>query len=227
MFVNELDSFVKKFHQLWSAGHSAHLDLESHAGRAWVGLRVLLGPAPPGPLHHLLHPHQPQSFYRKPDSPSRQRRRDRRAAARKSKAEEASRKENAEEADPTSTVEKPLRKEDQSDEIIISTAEEATVNVKISDEFCPDENYEEFDDNAPVKEIVLESACEENLDEEAAKDIIEYNLKLLGINIIETKLKKSESGVISCTIIIQPKPKETIKRISLALRDWKVKQCRR
>ena len=39
-------------------------------------------------------------------------------------------KENAEEADPTSTVEKPLRKEDQSDEIIISTAEEATVNVK-------------------------------------------------------------------------------------------------
>ena len=152
MFVNELDSFVKKFHQLWSAGHSAHLDLESHAGRPWVGLRVQLGPAPPGPLHHPLHPHQPQSFYRKPDRPSRQRRHDRRAAARKSKAEEASRKENAEEADPTSTVEKPLRKEDQSDEIIISTAEEATVNVKISDEFCPDENYEEFDDNAPVKE---------------------------------------------------------------------------
>ena len=74
-----------------------------------------------------------------------------------------------------------------------------------------------------MKEIVLESACEENLDEEAAKDIIEYNLKLLGINIIETKLKKSESGVISCTAIIQPTPKEIIARLSLALEDWNLK----
>ena len=41
MFVSELETFVKKFHQLWSAGHSAHLDIDSHAGRAWVGLRVV------------------------------------------------------------------------------------------------------------------------------------------------------------------------------------------
>ena len=27
---------------LWSAGYSAHLDLDSHAGEAWVGLRVVL-----------------------------------------------------------------------------------------------------------------------------------------------------------------------------------------
>ena len=30
MFVTELDSFVYKFHQLWNAGHSAHLDLDTH-----------------------------------------------------------------------------------------------------------------------------------------------------------------------------------------------------
>ena len=50
MAVNEIESFIKKFYQLWSAGVSAHLDLDTHAGEAWVGLRVQLGPAP-GPEH--------------------------------------------------------------------------------------------------------------------------------------------------------------------------------
>ena len=106
MSVNEIDSFVKKFYQLWNAGFSAHLDLESHSGKAWVGLRVQLGDAPPGHLHHPLRPTYPQPLYRKPDSPSRQRRRDRRAAARQSEAEEASKKEHAEVIDPTVIVEK-------------------------------------------------------------------------------------------------------------------------
>ena len=76
MAVTELDSFVKKFYQLWNAGHVAHLDVDSYAGKAWVGLRVQLGHAP-GPLHQQVHQH-----HKKSDSPSRQRRRARRAAAR-------------------------------------------------------------------------------------------------------------------------------------------------
>ena len=55
----ELNSFIGKFHQLWNAGYSAHLDISSNAGQAWVGLRVQLGyssfennefypPPPPG-----------------------------------------------------------------------------------------------------------------------------------------------------------------------------------
>ena len=226
MFFRELDSFVKKFHQLWSAGHSAHLDLESHAGRAWVGLRVQLGHAPAGHPHHPLHPLQPQTPYRKPDSPSRQRRRARRAAACKSKAEEASRKENAEQADPTAIAENPVHDEviestDPNDETLVGTAEEAIVkDMKISDEVCPDEEYQEVDDDALVEEIVLESAIE---DEEASKDLIEYNLKIFGINMLETKTKKSESGVISCKLMIQPTPKKIIRQLSIALIDWKVK----
>ena len=43
MFVTELDNFVRKFHQLWNDGLTAHLDLDTHAGTAWVGLRVQLG----------------------------------------------------------------------------------------------------------------------------------------------------------------------------------------
>ena len=52
MHATELDSFVGKFHQLWKAGFTAHLDLDTHAGNAWIGLRVQLGPAPPGRSHH-------------------------------------------------------------------------------------------------------------------------------------------------------------------------------
>ena len=78
MFVSELDSFVKKFHQLWRAGHNAHLDLDTYAGKAWVGLRLQLGDAP-GPKHHQFHPRE------KVESPSRVRRRARRAAAKLAK----------------------------------------------------------------------------------------------------------------------------------------------
>ena len=31
------------FHQLWKAGDTAHLDLDTHAGQAWIGLRTPLG----------------------------------------------------------------------------------------------------------------------------------------------------------------------------------------
>ena len=82
MEVTELDTFFQKFKQLWHSGHSAHLDVDTHAGHAWVGLRVRLGQAP-GPLQHQL----PKTRTR--DGPSRQRRRARRAEDRKRQAEEA------------------------------------------------------------------------------------------------------------------------------------------
>ena len=42
MFPSELDSFIGKFCQLWNNGYTAHLDVGTHAGKAWVGLRVQL-----------------------------------------------------------------------------------------------------------------------------------------------------------------------------------------
>ena len=80
MFITELDTFVRKFHQLWNDGLTAHLDLDTHAGNAWVGLWVQLGQVP-GPPHNQVQPF-PQQVHRKVESPSRQRRRARRAAAR-------------------------------------------------------------------------------------------------------------------------------------------------
>ena len=45
-------SFVEKFHHLWRDGKSAHLDLDCHAGEAWVGLRLRLGQLRGGPQQH-------------------------------------------------------------------------------------------------------------------------------------------------------------------------------
>ena len=51
---SEMESFITKFRCLWNSGFDAHLELDSHAGQAWVSLRVRLGHAP-GPLQ----PHDP------------------------------------------------------------------------------------------------------------------------------------------------------------------------
>ena len=78
----DIDLFVRNFKELWKSGRSAHLNLDTHAGEAWIGLRVRLGH--PGQHHHR---HEPERKTR--NSPSRQRRRLRRAAAREKVAEEA------------------------------------------------------------------------------------------------------------------------------------------
>ena len=78
MALSELDSFLLKFKCLWKTGYDAHLDFDTKAGEAWVGLRVRLGRVH-GPLEQLF----PQPQTRSRNGPSRQRRRERRAAARK------------------------------------------------------------------------------------------------------------------------------------------------
>ena len=73
--------FLTNFCRLVSDFQNAHLDIDTCAGQAWVGLRVHLG---------QVHGDQVRQEVprRKNDSPSRQRRRARRAAERE--AEEAS-----------------------------------------------------------------------------------------------------------------------------------------
>ena len=140
MSVTELDTFIQKFYQLWNAGQTAHLDVDSHAGKAWLGLRVQLGHAP-GPLHHQPHPLfvQPQ---KKTLSPSRERRRARRDAARL----------NAEEA-----VDQEPSKE-------TATEKEAIVtNVETADQHQTAEEVEDVVEHAIVDNEVIEkenvSAC--------------------------------------------------------------------
>ena len=81
MFDKELENFLQKFHQLRRAGLTAHLDLDTFAGQAWVGLRVMLGPVQ---QKHQDHP-KPKSR-----SPSYFRRQERRRAAKAASSSEQS-----------------------------------------------------------------------------------------------------------------------------------------
>ena len=115
MATTEVDTFVRKFHQLWKAGLTAHLDLDTHAGNAWVGLRVQLGHVP-GPLHQQVHPHQVRKV-----SPSRLRRRERRLAAR----ENVSSVNNT--AAATVEVVTPSSEEEHANIVVENTADKATI----------------------------------------------------------------------------------------------------
>ena len=119
MVVTELDTFVSKFYQLWKSGLTAHLDLDTRAGNAWVGLRVQLGQAP-GP-QHVQPVHQP--FHRKAESPSRQRRRARRAAARTQDII------NVEESDKVAGEAKIVDNEEESNDIVVEANTEVGVLV--------------------------------------------------------------------------------------------------
>ena len=76
-------SFVEKFHHLWRDGQSAHLNLDCHAGEAWVGLRLRLG----HPRAHGRGPQQNHDRVRR-RGPGYSRRLERRAAQRAAAAAE-------------------------------------------------------------------------------------------------------------------------------------------
>ena len=136
MTVTELDTFVKKFYQLWNAGHVAHLDVDSYAGKAWVGLCVQLAQAP-GPLH----PHQHQNP-KKSDSHSRQRCCARRAATRADvvDAENAANPQEAEadgqEPDKVSNLEVEVAEEVTPDKNVIVPAVTAEKAMSAGFECC-------------------------------------------------------------------------------------------
>ena len=136
MSSSEIQSFINKFHQLRRAGLTAHLNLDTHAGKAWMGLRIVINP---------------DQKLQKSRNPSYYRRQERRKAA--AKAAEASKKPgdvNAEEAlaeevdDRESSAEEALA----TDDVPESNAEEAANadGIKSADEAdVPERNAEEAD----------------------------------------------------------------------------------
>ena len=134
---SELGTFIQKFRSLWKSGLDAHLDVDTSAGQAWVGLRVRLGHAP-GP-HPGIPPHVTAYQKKNRDGPSRQRRRFRRAADRAAQAGEAESLEvnenNAEEANLENLDDEPEPEETQIDmqeevsaEIIVDEIMEENMN---------------------------------------------------------------------------------------------------
>ena len=153
MYVTELDSFIKKFCQLWKAGLTAHLDLDAHAGKAWVGIRAQLGDTPLPVHQHVHHPFPPQPPRRGPAYQRRQARR-RQAAQAAAAADQATHveAEHAEKADNTeagqvdkATAEIVVKPLDEAGNAFnnsdVAVEDVGRVNVKVTDEVCPDEEY--------------------------------------------------------------------------------------
>ena len=183
--MTELDTFVKKFHQLWKDGVTAHLDLDTHAGDAWVGLRVRLGQGP-GPLHRQVPPFRQE--VPKKESPSRQRRRARRAAARRTNETEA--------------VEANKVVEQTSEEIadiavdanVENTGEEPAVEVNVDqviDEFCSNADYIEnilSDENSVSFRFILKDID----DIEVFKSKVRQSFFTTDVNILHQHFEISE-----------------------------------
>ena len=129
----EIDLLLNNFKQLLKSGRSAHLDLDCHAGQAWIGLHVRLG---------HLHDHQHQARTR--NGPSRQRRRMRRAAARQQSAEKAAAVvKEAEKATTNSVLSKEIDMTEEVMEAKIKEVEDeielTEIHVKIEEECDVDE----------------------------------------------------------------------------------------
>ena len=149
MEVKEIDSFIQKFRNLWKSGLSAHLDLDTHSGEAWVGLRVRLG----HPSHHQVQQLKTNSR----NSPCRQRRRDRRTAARKEEAEKA----KSTGLETEEVLDKIDAEKDHSKEQSISTAEEASVQLIESVEHLPEVEHAPANTDVEESEINLSNICTE------------------------------------------------------------------
>ena len=153
MSNQEIHSFVQKFGQLRSPGFKAHLNHESHAGRAWVGLHVQLGQT-----NQYLHP-----TFSKQEGPSRQRHRARRSAACHATAEEVAKDEtevdlveNADAEEAQSSTGKSVDKTDNKENGKIDdndSAEEATEMELVDDEQCPDNEFDTAQSNDEPKLI--------------------------------------------------------------------------
>ena len=146
MFITELDTFVKKFHQLRHDGFTAHLDLDTQAGNAWVGLQVQLGQAP-GHTHWQVHPY-PQQVHATKESHSRRRSAAKIANINHSKAVEASTGENEEDntevvaekvTEGSEVAENAIEKVSLEGDAVNATIESTLEDV--SEEVCPDEKH--------------------------------------------------------------------------------------
>ena len=230
MHAAELDSFIFKFKHLWRAGCDAHLDINTHAGQAWVGL-------------HAQRPHH-QNLYTNVNKArngfSRQRRRERRAAQRK-QAEEATTNEStevteevidtnntekvaAEEVDTVSSRESEKAETDliethtagkaaesekeKTDLIEPDRAEKAveTTGIDKNVQISPDEGEVEVSKTAKIDKKVIEEQIEKRADDilNEVCDTVTVTAAAHSVNIVPTVV------TINATAIIDNSPNEVL-----------------
>ena len=168
MCTPEFHSFVHKFYQLWNSGYSAHLDIHCHAGEAWVDLRANLG---------RPHQHdQGQGLHRPSNrvSPSRYRRRVRRAAARDERAQESNiiEENSAEQVDGGTGIkeaEEKITEKVVKAETVTEEAVEASNKTNESKQKNINRNRSIDRDTEKVPDYSLDNSDEKNVDKDSRK----------------------------------------------------------
>ena len=141
MAIPIIDSFMTKFKSLLSSGHSAQLFIETKAGKPRISLHVELPQSPPQPVHG----HREQTYVRSRNGPSRQRRREKRAAARLATVK-ANDRENKTVVEETSEVDEQHANYSSEKEDSVDTDDDSA-----SDEDLDDDTVEE----TPKSSILL------------------------------------------------------------------------
>ena len=197
MCQREIESFLQKFYQLQRAGQTAHLDLDTHAGQAWVGLRVQLGHGP----GQYMHPH-----LKKAEGPSRQRRRKKRAAARVAgEATLAAEKTVLTEKSEDITAEV----KDQCTEEIVETGIKNTEKVlkEVTDEICADSAYLE----SPIPQV--DGAQEEpDPDQLFYSFVSDYHQDDIKYCLDEELFPAKNASLVSC---VAPRPRQSADQLCI------------
>ena len=193
MAEQEIDSFIKKFKFLWKSGFDAHMDVDTHAGQAWVGLRVGLG---------VHGPPQPIKSSKLKDSPCRQRRRVKREGARQVQAEEAAKKEDGSETVLVAeeSIENSENENENTEEVIIQNDEDVKI-VATKDTIGNPETKSEVaeevvklhDENS---ECEVKNDCRTSVPEETCeKDIVSHEIKINDVAIDPAEEKPADEQV--------------------------------
>ena len=144
--LQEYDSFVRKFVNLWRSGVSARLCVETEAGNAFVSLHLDLGQACPPQV-------QPEAGHHHGGGPARKRRREKRADARQEaamaeKANVAAENDASEKSKDAEKAESESELEFECSNGTTSVTENKVIETKecliakeVTDEICDDEHY--------------------------------------------------------------------------------------
>ena len=177
--IQEFNSFVNKFRNLWKAGHTASLKVETRAGEAWVELHVGLGVPHPVEGEHQHHGN------------ARNRRREKRAAARAA--------ESATKAAETATTDGQVDKDlNRNDEKVAEEATNDTVQVNISSKVV-----DEFEIENSVSEDLTYSFKSDYVQKDIEDTLSEILPKNMAPNLVSRIRTKPLDAEHLCTVVLK------------------------
>jgi hypothetical protein len=95
----------------------------------------------------------------------------------------------------------------------------------VNDEFCCDKDYVEnaIDKNILVDELLIKPDDKSDWKNDDVVNLIDYKLKIVGIDVVNIEKKTRDDEIISCKVKIQPTRLKNIESESFPFRNsrWK------